>query len=192
MQRLHLKRRSIGAFLSDNKAVAAVEFALVVPLLLALYLGAVEGSDLYTADRKVAMVASSMADLVSRERGKIERSSLNDYFTAAASILQPMSANGLGQVVTFIKVDKDGKATVRWSSASGTGAAREVGSPFPLAATTEISQLARNAKGWVVAAEVHYPYQPLVGYIINKTFDIGHIEYFLPRFQEEILLGTGT
>ena len=99
-------------------------------------------------DRKVAMIASAMADLVSRERGEIDQSTLDDYFTAAANILQPLPTAGLGQVVTFIAIDDEGEATVKWSQASGTGAAREVDSPFPLAATTEVNQLARNAGGW--------------------------------------------
>jgi len=192
MQRLLLKHCCIGTFVRDDGGVAAVEFALVVPLLLALYLGSVEGSQMYTADRKVAVIASTMADLVSRERGGIDQSKLDDYFMAASNIIQPLSAAGLGQVVTFIQVDDDGVATVRWSSASGSGVPRVANSPFPLAATSQMSQLARNANGWIVAAEVTYPYQPLVGYIIKETLNINHAEYFLPRFQEEIVLNTGT
>ena len=190
MQRLYLIPRRLRTFLRDTRAVAAVEFALVLPLMLALYLGSAEAARLYTADRKGATLASAVADLVSREKDKIAQSMLNDYFTAAANIMQPLNTTGLSQVVSLVKIASDGTATVKWSAKSGNGTAREVDSPFPLAATTKINQLARGSSGWLIAAEVTYPYHPIVGYIIADTVDLKHVEYFLPRFEHEITLDT--
>jgi len=190
MQRLHLILGRLRAFPRDTRAVAAVEFALVLPLMLALYLGSVEAARLYTADRKVATLASAMADLVSREKDTIKQSTLNDYFTAAANIMQPLNTTGLGQVVSLVKIASDGTATVKWSVKSGNASVREVNSPFPLAATTKINQLAKGASGWLIAAEVTYPYQPIIGYVIADTVNLEHDEYFLPRFEDEITLDT--
>lgn len=178
----------LKSYARDERAVAAVEFALVLPLLLALYLGSVEASRLYTADRKVATLASAVADLVSRRKDEIDLSTVNDYFAAATTMMQPLSTTGLGQTVSLLQINNAGEATVRWSVATGTGAVREVNSPFPLAATTRINQLARNASGWLVAAEVEYPYVPMVNYIITDTVTLKHVEYFLPRFADEIVL----
>ena len=61
--------RRLRQFRADVRAVAAVEFALVLPLLIGLYLGSIEAASLYSTDHKVATVASTMADLVSRQRG---------------------------------------------------------------------------------------------------------------------------
>ena len=188
MQRLLLIRNRLKAWLGDERAVAAVEFALVLPLLLALYLGSVEASRLYTADRKVSTLASSMADLVSRQKGVIKLSTLNDYFTAATTVMRPLSTTGLGQVVSLVQINSSGTATVKWSQASGQGANREVDSPFPLAASARINQLARGASGWLIAAEVFYSYEPMLGYIIRDAVQLRHTEYFLPRFEEEITL----
>lgn len=188
MQRLHMIRNWWKAGLGDERGVAAVEFALVLPLMLALYLGSVEVSRLYTADQKVAILASSMADLVARERDTIGLSTLNDYFAAAATVMQPFNTTDLGQVVSMVSIDEDGAATVLWSRASGAGTARETDSPFPLDGTTQISLLAQNADGLLVAAEIDYPYQPLVNYIISDTVNLRHVEYFLPRFGEAIAL----
>lgn len=183
-----MMRKFWKAGLKDERGVAAVEFALVLPLLLALYLGSVEVSRLYTADQKVATLASAMADLVARHKDTIALSTLNDYFAAATTVMQPLNTTGLGQVVSLVRIASDGKATVVWSRATGSGAARDDNSPFPLDASTRISQLARNATGYLVAAEVQYPYVPLANYIISNTIQLRHTEYFLPRFEDEIVL----
>lgn len=188
MQRLHMIRDWWKASLGDERGVAAVEFALVLPLMLALYLGSVEVSRLYTADQKVAILASSMADLVARERGTIKLSTLDDYFAAATTVMQPLNTTGLGQVISLLAIDEDGQATVVWSEPDGAGVAREVDSPFPLDPETSINQLARDADGFLIAAEVDYPYRPIVNYIIPDTINLRHVEFFLPRFQDEIVL----
>jgi len=183
---LHLRRNLLRRFLRDAKAVAAVEFALILPLLVLLYFGTTEAASLYTVDRRVATVASTMADLISRERGCITTAKLDSYFTAATGIMQPYSTSALKQVVTFLAVNKtSGAVTVKWSRPFGTGAvARTSTTQPPIGTATQINNLART-KGWLVAAEIQYPYEPLYGVVI-KTINLGHTEYFLPRYEEEI------
>ncbi len=165
----------------DTRAVAAVEFALILPLLLLLYLGTVEGASLYAADRKVATLASTMADLVSREKDGLLASELNDYFAASDSILLPYPSTGLGQIISLLSIADDGEATVQWSVGRGTSIAREPLSEFPLGAAAQINQLARNGSGFLVVAEVSYPYVPITGFVYQDTINLRHVEYFLPR-----------
>jgi Flp pilus assembly protein TadG len=42
-------------FARDRRGVSAVEFALLAPIMVALYLGCVEVSDAVSADRKVSL-----------------------------------------------------------------------------------------------------------------------------------------
>ncbi len=180
-------RNPFRRFIRDRKAVAAVEFALILPLLVTLYFGTVEAASLYTVDRRVATVASTMADLISRERGCITTDKLNSYFNAATGIMQPYSTTGLKQVVSFLAVNKTtGVVTVKWSKPYGTGATgRQEGQTTTAIGTqTQINALART-KGWLVAAEIQYPHMPLYGIVI-KTINLAHTEYFLPRYEEEI------
>lgn len=179
-------------FRDDVAGVAAVEFALILPLLIALYLGTVEAATMYSADRKVAVVASTMADLVSREKDSIKESTLTKYFKAATNIMQPYSDSGLQQVVSLLSINSTGTATVKWSKAYGTGAtARAADSTYTLPATSQINILAREASGWLVAAEITYPRSPITGFIFSNTVNLLHVEYYLPRFESEISLLTG-
>ncbi|MBL8593039.1 MAG: pilus assembly protein [Devosia sp.] len=180
--------RRLKQFRDDIRAVAAVEFALILPLLITLYLGTIEAATLYSADHKVATVASTMADLVSREKGEISSATLDKYFEAAETIMRPYTTSGLVQVVSLLSINSDGVATVKWSQAHGTAEAREADSEYPLDADTKINELARGSSGWLVASEITYPHEPIFGLIIPNTITLKHTEYFLPRFKGEIEL----
>ncbi len=63
-----LKRfqNKVISFVYNSKAVAAVEFALIAPILLILFIGTVEISLLVAVDRKLSRTSSSIADLVAQ------------------------------------------------------------------------------------------------------------------------------
>lgn len=178
--------RNLGGMLRDDRAVAAVEFALILPLLLTLYLGTVEGASLYAVDRKVATLASTVADLVAREKDTLTQTELDDYFEAAVNILSPYDTDGLAQVVSLLSIDSAGEATVVWSAAHGSGVARDADDQFPLEADAEINVLARGAGGWLVVGEADYAYSPLTGFVYQNTINLRHVEYFLPRIASEV------
>ena len=50
----------------DQRGVSAVEFAMLLPLMLTLYLGAVEISQGVGIDRKVTLTSRTVADLASQ------------------------------------------------------------------------------------------------------------------------------
>lgn len=179
-----LVRARLKQFRDSRAGVAAVEFALVLPVLITLYFGSVEAASVYAMDRRVSTVAGTVADLVSRIDGTISASTLNTYFRAADSIMLPYSASGLKQVVSVLSVSSSGVVKVSWSRGYNGGVARANNSTYNLAATTQINQLARN--GWLVVAEVTYDYKPVFGMVVTNTINLARTEYFLPRFAKEI------
>lgn len=171
-------------FASAAGGVAIVEFALVVPLLLVLYLGSIEASSLFTVDRRVTVISGTMGDLVSRwdpDAGDIPQATIDDYFTASEIIMTPYDPNGLGQVVSLVSVDAAGNTLVQWSEASGGATPRAGNSSFPLAADTQMNQISRSA-GCFIASETSYSYTPALGVVFQNAVPLAHISYFLPRF----------
>ena len=177
----------LRSFLEDVKAVAAVEFALILPLLLTLYVGSIEAATLYSTDHKVSTVASTLADLVARQNGEISGSTLTNYFVAASTIMHPYTTTGLVQIVSLLKIDEEGVATVKWSVPSGTPNGHPVDSIYPLSADTKINELARGADGWLVVSEIEYPANSIVGLIMPGPIRLKHVQYYLPRFPKEIV-----
>jgi Flp pilus assembly protein TadG len=172
----------------DRRGVAAVEFALVMPVLVVLYFGTVEAAALYTVDSRISTISGTMGDLVARVDGSISDDTLTDYFQASTNILSPYSTTGLEQVVSLLKVTSTGTVTVCWSKPYGAGAeARDPKSAFPLPADDETNQMARTY-GYLVVSEVTYPYLPLYGMVIQNTIHLSHTEYFLPRYNAYIAI----
>lgn len=190
------RRRRLPAllrrFVVATEGVAVVEFALIVPLLLLLYLGSIEASSLYTTDRRITVISSTMGDLVARWEDPdivIPEDIFTDYFSAAEVIMTPYDPDGLQQVVSLIWINGSTGATkVLWSRANGTGAsARAVNSTYPLAATTEMNEIARSTTasgGWLVVSETSYEYTPTLALAFQDALNLGHTSYFLPRFRE--------
>ena len=51
---------------ADTRAVAAVEFALLLPVMLTLYIGSVEVSQALSVDRKVVLLSRTVGDLTTQ------------------------------------------------------------------------------------------------------------------------------
>ena len=105
-------RRVVQETLVDRRGVAAIEFALIVPILIALYFGAVEFSNAMTVDRRVTSIASSAADLAAQVE-EVNANEVLDIFNASRSIMQPYDTNGISIVLTSVVADEDNNTTVR-------------------------------------------------------------------------------
>lgn len=171
-------RAKITQFRRAHQGAAVVEFALIMPLLLLLYLGTVEGGRLISYDRRLTTVASSLGDLVARHESSLSEAELDDYFTAAAAVVSPMVADTLEQVVTNVLVDDTGDATVAWSRAYNGGTARVVGEPYIL--PQAFRNIAHNRN--VIVSEAEMIYEPLTTYAFEPGLRLYKEFHFLPRF----------
>ena len=171
-------------FWRKETGTAAVEFALVVPLMLTLYIGCSEAASLLTADRKVQTVSGAVGDLVARANKVITRDQMKDYFEAATSVMAPYSTGNLTQTVTAVSVSQTGQTSVLWSvrfadgKLSDAAADHPTGKPYTLPAET-----IAIAKGQtVIASDARYAYKPLLGIVFKDTVDLSRSAMFMPRF----------
>lgn len=173
----------------EEEAVAAVEFALIVPFLIALYLGSIEAAALYTVDKRVSSISATVGDLVAQwdpEDGVLSTGTsgtMTDYMSASAGIMAPYSTTGLKIVVSLVQVKNDGTTKTLWSNANTGATAKTLNvaySDTSIAASTQMNSVSRG--GCVIAAEVTYAYLPVLGKVFQTTLTLRHTNYFLPRF----------
>ncbi|MGY8665651.1 TadE/TadG family type IV pilus assembly protein [Bradyrhizobium sp. UFLA05-109] len=168
----------------DTRAVAAVEFAIVVPFMLVLYVGGVELGNGLAISVKVSETAHTVADLVSRN-ACVTDSSLSTMLGASAATIAPYSSapyssTAVSVVVSEISTDSSGNATVTWSKAlNGTPLSGTVTLPAALGTPSP-------ANVSLILGQVTYQYTPNLGYTISGTIPISESYYLYPRVSSAV------
>jgi Flp pilus assembly protein TadG len=177
-------RRLVVAWRADTRGVAAIEFALVAPLMALMFIGAVEMSQAITIDRRVTQIAGSTADLIARASQRISQSEVADIMRVGSYILKPYSATPVRITVRNVTSAPNNATQTKQSwmcSYNGTG-----GSQTCQCMDTSFSLPANmvTTNDSVVVAEVTYDYVPLVfNYIMKNTWGGGGASY---RFSETV------
>lgn len=171
-------------FARDRRGVSAVEFALLAPMMIGLYLGCVEISDGVAVDRKVSLASAALANLSAQvTTGTISTSDMSNILDASSAIIAPYASSKLKLSLSCINIDSTGKATVKWNVTRNGGSAKSGNITIPSALAVPSSQL--------LFAEVSYDYTPIVGYTITGTISLSDKMYMSPR-QAAPTYGTTT
>ncbi len=171
-------RFGLRRFRRDRSGVSALEFALLLPIMVTLYLGGIEIGDALTINRKVTHVTSSLADLVTQSR-TLSNTDMTNIFDAATAIVTPYQTGLLRMKVSGVSIDGQGVARVAWSDARNDTA-------LAVNSIIEIPDAVRQANSFLVTAEVHYDYTPTIGYVMTGTFDLADHFYLRPRLSDTI------
>src|SRR3954453_15628521 len=100
--------RKLRGLSCEHHAVSAIEFALLLPLMITLYLGGVEVSQAVSADRKTTLVAHTVGDLVAQATD-ITSGGATDVLAAAATIAAPFPVSNLKITVSSVCIDSTGR-----------------------------------------------------------------------------------
>jgi Flp pilus assembly protein TadG len=169
----------------DQRAVAATEFAMLLPVMLTLYLGSVEVSQAVAVDRKTTLVARTIADLVAQASTPIANTDMTNLLNAGAAVAAPYPVANLKITVSSIKIDNTGKPTVVWSD-SLNGTPRSVGSTVTMPSALAIPNI------WMIWSEVQYSYKPTIGYVVTGTMNLSDQLYMRPRLTDCITRTTSS
>src|SRR5882724_10887062 len=94
-----LRSLCMRRFARDSRGAAAVEFALVTPLMLTMYFGMVELSSGVAIDRKVTLVSRTLSDLVAQATA-VTNTDISNVFNASSAMMTPYLATPLTAKLT--------------------------------------------------------------------------------------------
>jgi Flp pilus assembly protein TadG len=174
-----------GALARDRRGVSAVEFALLAPLMISLYLGGAEISQAVSIDRKVSLVARAVADLTAQGT-TISDTEMANILKAGGAVAAPYSSTILQVVVSSVKIDANSIAKVAWSDATTNAIARKKNDSVTLPTALVVANTS------VIWAEVTYGYKPAIGYMITGTLPLTDQIYMRPRLQDAVCRVTCT
>jgi Flp pilus assembly protein TadG len=163
-------------FASYEEAVAATEFALILPIMLVVFVGVTQVGEAVAISQKVTITARTITDLVTRENSPLSASELNTDLQAAAQVMAPYPSSTLTVTVSQISTDANSKATVDWSGSwPDNTKALSKGALFTLPSSLSAANIT------IVYGQVSYGYTPVFGYKIIGTMPLSDGIYFYPR-----------
>jgi len=180
----------VRRFAADQHGVSAVEFAILLPLMLTLYFGGVQLADAVSADRKNTEVAHTVGDLVAAV-SNVNTSDVTDVWRADQWVAYPYNSSNLVAIVTSVCVDKNGRATVSWSQSSDSNhSALSNGASVTL--PTALTNNTTGASISYIWGKSTYTYRPTIGYAITGTIRMTDQFYLGPRQSCSVTLNSGS
>jgi Flp pilus assembly protein TadG len=165
-------------FARDRRGVSAVEFAMILPLMLTLYLGSVEVSQGISIDRKVTLTTRTVADLASQV-SNITNADMTNLLQASSTVMTPYPTTTLQITVSSVVIDSQGRATIAWSDTLN-------GTPRPVGAGVTLPAALNIASTSLIWSEVSYQYQPVIGYVITGAINLSDQIYMRPRLSDTV------
>lgn len=177
-------------FFPDRRGVAAVEFALIVPLLFVMYFMTMEASQGFETSKKVGRISSMVGDLVAQQTS-VAKADVSAIMKIGNSTLQPYNRSVPDIIVTAIKISTDATPKVQvawsWKVVNGTymvDAAKD--------ATTTVPATINIAGTFLIRVETILAYKPMITWTsddekrlgLTSAFDSIKMDetlYFSPR-----------
>jgi Flp pilus assembly protein TadG len=158
-----------------ERGAAAIEFALVAPILIFFHLGAVEVVQAWEAHRRVAHVAAALADLTAQEQ-TVSPADLSDILTAGTLLITPFSTTQLGERISSFTADSTGTVKLDWSVTQNWTAVAGPAVPTGYLAANES----------VIVADVTYSFKPLFGLAMPSALTMQKHAYLRPRLSTSV------
>lgn len=170
-------RARLCRFVGRDDGVAAIEFAIILPVLITMYFGVFELTRAIDNSRKVSAFARTVADLTgqlpAQTAGKaaaVSPADMTAIFDSAKVILLPFDANAVKIVVSTVGVEKiKGKRQGRVCSSFAKNAT--VRPELQAAGTDGLADIPASFDvdgARYLVAEVSMPYYPVIGTNLYK------------------------
>ena len=177
---MKLTLRSLRRFVRDRRGLAALEFALIAPLMVTVLFGSVELTGLLNTNRRAENTSASVADIIARDT-EVTNTEMSDLWSASSILMYPDASTPLKMRVSSVQVQTPTQATVLWSDGYNGYAARGVGSSVTLPSAMMITGTS------VIIAETTYRYTPPIGVFLKIAMDLNHTEYRRPRVVDPVV-----
>jgi len=166
----------LRTFGRERRGIAAIEFAVFLPLFLILYLGTFEVGQAISIKLNNSLAARTVADLASQYSTPIYNADMTTILGAATTVMAPYPTQAplFSVTVSEVTVDSRGNATITWSD-TFNGTARPVGQSVTLPA-------GMNTPGAsLIWGETQYVYTPGLGYVLTGSITLSSQIFMSPR-----------
>ena len=174
---MYILKKILSKWIDEEDAVAAVEAALIFPIMLTLFLGIFDLGNAILANQKTIRASQVVADLITREN-IVTAEDVTGAIEAGRLALEPMDSASYGVDIVSIRFDENADAAIIW---------RETFNMAPLPnALTAVAAL-QTANEGVVMVSVNYLYNPVFAGFAVGQISMGEVAFSRGRRASVIL-----
>lgn len=158
-------------FCKDRRGVAAIEFAFLAPVLLAMYFVTMEISQGIETNKKVSRVASMVADLVTQQ-SSVTETDLKAIMDIGTSTLQPYNRSTPTITISSIVISSDATPTVKidWSRKITAGV---FSTDVTKGTVTTVPPTLKIAGTTLIRVKAELSYQPVITWAAGSKQPLG-------------------
>jgi Flp pilus assembly protein TadG len=180
--------RNVRRLVDSRRATAAIEFAMIMPVLLILFLGSYDAGNAIAVYAKVRAATYSLAAITNQYGDgtnpnfpPISTAIMGTITNAASAILQPYPSAPITLVISQIKATSSSVALVSWSYSPTAGSALTQGNSYTLPSTFAANTCNGTYPCYFVLASVSYSFTPLFGAYLTGPLTLSDSLYATPR-----------
>lgn len=182
--------RSLGA---DRQGTAAIEFALLFPVMITLFIGSYEVENVLLAQLKLTAAAETAADLVAQTTiaggsagtGVLQTADFTAFMNATADILTPLptgTSNSLVKIAFASVTYSTGTPRIDWHVEKNGATAISLTNIPNNEALTNLGNATSGSLDSVIVVQVQYTYTSPISYILNTTYTLSESAFNRPRY----------
>ncbi len=144
----------------DTRGLAAVEFALVAPVLVTMLVGAIDVSRAVALNQRVGLVTQMVADLAARET-QLTADDVEAIYDIAALVMDPYPTEELQiSIIPVMSATDDAKNTLVYPSTTNRPTYPS-GSELPMCQAYPLVEGFLKTNESVIVVETRYKFEPL-------------------------------
>ncbi len=173
-------RNIISRWFNEEHGMAAVEMAMVFPIMLVLFIGVIDVGNAILANQKTIRASQVVADLLAREN-IVSDVDVSEAIEAGRLALEPLDIASLGIDIISIRFDEDAASEIVW---------RETVNMTPVAdPLSDVSALEDSNEGVMMVA-VQYDYEPMFAGFVIDTVEMQEVAFSRGRSTPVIVRET--
>lgn len=168
-------------FGAAKQGVAALEFAIIAPLLMVpLLLGSVDLIDVMGANKRAQNAAASLADVVARDTS-VSNQEIAALWDGLEVLMFPNNPATMEMRVSSVSITSATTASVVWSEAHGGATARQPGTNV-----TGLDSRMMVPGTSIIMAEAVYKYRAPLAFLFQNEVRMTHNAYRRSRLVDPI------
>ncbi|PCI57156.1 MAG: hypothetical protein COB36_02500 [Alphaproteobacteria bacterium] len=160
-------KRILSEWMKEKEGVAAIEAAMIFPIMLMMFLGVFDAGNAILANQKTVRASQVVADLITR-KSVVSATDVTEAISAGRLALEPLDSSSFGIDIVSIRFDEDANSSIEWRETVNMGSL-----PDALGA---VEALEDEDEG-VVMVSVKYVYTPLFSSFISGPLTMNEVAF---------------